>query len=328
MRTGALVISLDFELAWGVFDTLGYRGAYRRNLFGALEAVPRTLELFHEFEVSATWAAVGLLFASSREEALVYAPPEELRPMYADPRLDPYQHLLSAGPDDHPLLFAPELLRAIAATPGQELGSHTFSHYYALEPGQTYASFTADLVAAAEIARASGHELKALVMPRHQTRPDYLPAYTAAGFRVHRGNEPNFLNFPRAGAGGSLPVRGLRLADSYVNLTGNSTVPWEELLPAAGLQDVPESRFLRPPGGRLQGLRLRRIIGGMTEAARRGRIFHLWWHPHNFGHDVESSIADLRTLLEAFRRLRDERGLRSVHMTGAAETAELMVSTA
>ena len=34
-RTGALVLSLDFELAWGVRDTLGSDGPYRGHLLGA-----------------------------------------------------------------------------------------------------------------------------------------------------------------------------------------------------------------------------------------------------------------------------------------------------
>src|SRR5690606_11774071 len=125
-------------------------------------------------------------------------------------------------------------VEAIAATPGQEIGSHTFSHYYPLEAGQCYAAFEADLKAAVRIARAKGHALRSLVIPKHQTRPDYLPAYGAAGFLVHRGNEPNRLNSPRAGSGGSLPVRALRLADSYVNLTGNSTIAWEAVRPEGG----------------------------------------------------------------------------------------------
>ena len=59
MANSSLVISLDFELMWGVFDTIGAR--YTENLSGALEAVPLLLELFAKNEISATWASVGLL---------------------------------------------------------------------------------------------------------------------------------------------------------------------------------------------------------------------------------------------------------------------------
>src|SRR5262245_13071649 len=58
---GALVISLDFELHWGVRDKRPVDGSYRENLLGAREAIPRMLDLFEEFGIAATWATVGFL---------------------------------------------------------------------------------------------------------------------------------------------------------------------------------------------------------------------------------------------------------------------------
>lgn len=322
MSNGGLVISLDFELAWGVFDTLGSDGPYRRNLVGAREVIPKILDLFEDFGIAATWATVGFLFATSKEELLAFAP--QLRPRYLDPRLDPYRQEIGDGEKDDPLHYAPSLITAIAATPRQEIGSHTFSHYTALEPGQDIDSFEADLAAAAAIARARGYTLRSLVMPRHQTRPDYLPAYPKHGFTVHRSNEPNGLNTPRPGHSGSTLVRGLRLVDSYLNLTGHATIDWITLRAVHGLHDVPESRFLRPVSSRLrwaEALRRSRIIRGMTAAARSGRLYHLWWHPHNFGAEPEANLANLRTILEAFRQLRDDFGFGSYGMTEAAELA-------
>src|SRR5256885_2930105 len=55
--------------------------------------------------------------------------------------------------------------------------------------------------------------------------------------------------------------------------------------------DIPASRFLRPVGNSavLERLRLQRITSAMETAARRRRLFHLWWHPHNFGVDLQRS---------------------------------------
>ena len=85
---GALVISLDFELHWGVRDKCAPDGPYRENLLGARKAIPRILDLFEEFDVAATWATVGFLFAESRREREEFSP--AVRPQYADQRLDPY----------------------------------------------------------------------------------------------------------------------------------------------------------------------------------------------------------------------------------------------
>src|SRR5579862_802407 len=63
---GAFVLSLDFELHWGVRDHEPLNGPYRPNLLGAREAIPRLLEMFKRYEISGTWAIVGFLFAESR----------------------------------------------------------------------------------------------------------------------------------------------------------------------------------------------------------------------------------------------------------------------
>src|SRR5699024_6651888 len=135
----------------------------------------------------------GLLFADSREEIEEFAPPPELRPRYADAGLDPYRVRVGNSESEDPIHFAPSLIRLISTAPRQELGSHTFSHYTPVERGSSPESFSADLSAAKSIARTKGLKVRSLVMPRHQTRRDYLRHYTANGFTVHRGNEPNFL---------------------------------------------------------------------------------------------------------------------------------------
>ena len=61
MQSGAFVISLDFELMWGVRDkrTIADYGA---NILGVRQVVPALLDLFAERGIGCTWATVGLLF--------------------------------------------------------------------------------------------------------------------------------------------------------------------------------------------------------------------------------------------------------------------------
>ena len=49
---GAFVLSLDFELHWGVRDHEPVNGPYRPNLLGARVAIPRLLELFTRYEIA------------------------------------------------------------------------------------------------------------------------------------------------------------------------------------------------------------------------------------------------------------------------------------
>jgi len=70
---GRLVISLDFELLWGVRDHAD-RKTYGANVLGAREAIPRMLDLFAESGVRAIWATVGFLFCETKEELLSSLP--------------------------------------------------------------------------------------------------------------------------------------------------------------------------------------------------------------------------------------------------------------
>lgn len=320
---GALVVSLDFELAWGVHDVFASDGPYRANLLGVRDAVPRILELFERYGVAATWATVGFLFAESSEELEAYRPP--VTPSYDDRGRDPYRIRTGEGEHDDPLHFAPSLIRDIAAVPGQEIGSHTFSHYYCLDSGQTVEQFEADLGSAVAIADAKGYALRSLVLPRHQVRADYLPAIARAGFVAHRGPEPHRLARPGPSFGDALSVRGARLVDSYLPLTGANVAPWSSTTPDVhGLVDVRESRFLRPVSKHVRGaeaLRVARIVQAMRQASRSRGLLHVWWHPHNFGVELEANLANLRALLDEYARLRDAEGFASYSMGDVARIA-------
>ena len=68
---GTLIVSLDFELFWGMLDVCPLE-KYQENVLGVRRAIPRLLRLFREHDIHATWAAVGFLFAHNRQEAGKY----------------------------------------------------------------------------------------------------------------------------------------------------------------------------------------------------------------------------------------------------------------
>jgi len=198
-RPGALVVSLDFELRWGVHDLVPPDGGdYRANLLGVRAAVPALLDLFEACGIAATWATVGMLMADSREERERFRP--AVTPAYADPRLDSYRIATGESEADDPLHFAGSLVGQIRAGPRQEIASHTFAHYYPLEPGHDLASFRADLESAVAIARAKRIELRSLIFPRNQFNSDYAGVIAEAGFTVCRSNAAGWLHRKGAGA--------------------------------------------------------------------------------------------------------------------------------
>ena len=311
---GALIISLDFELYWGLRDVLPL-GVYRENLLGARRAVPALLALFQAYGIHATWATVGFLFCSGREELLANLPRE--RPQYRDARLSPYADLETIGRSEaeDPFHFAPSLIRRIAAAPNQEIGTHTLSHYYCLEPEQNIAAFRADLAAARTLAAGFGIPLRSLVFPRNQYSSEYVAAAGEMGIAAYRGHEPSW------GCGGeSVPRRLARYCDSFINFSGDGCFgPTSGDVP----RNLPASRFLRPwsRSSGLEGLRLRRVLRSLEHAARNRLQCHLWWHPHNFGVNLERNLGALERILDFHSRMREQYGMSSLNMAEAAPCA-------
>lgn len=316
---GALVISLDFELHWGVRDWAPPDGPYAGNLLGAREVIPRMLETFEEFDVTATWATVGLLFASSKDEADEFRP--AVLPAYRNPSLSPYEEPVGRNESEDPIHYGGSLIEAIKRTPRQEIGSHTYSHYYCREVGQDRAAFVADLDSGVRIATAHGVNLRSMVFPRNQVNGHYLEVLSGHGFVAYRGTQRGWINRWHGMEGSGFPARLIRVLDSYVNVTGTPIAHWGAVVDGNGLCNIPATRFLRPytPSlGRLEPLRLRRISKGMTKAAKSNGIFHLWWHPHNFGIHQDENLAALRAILTHFSALRETHGMRSMTMSDVA----------
>jgi hypothetical protein len=65
-------------------------------------------------------------------------------------------------------------------------------------------------------------------------------------------------------------------------------------------------------------VRLARLKAGMRQAARHGRIFHLWWHPHNFSQYRSENLAVLERVLDEFDRLAASEGMQSMSMGDVA----------
>lgn len=312
---GIFTVSLDFELYWGMRDVVSHEG-YRYNLAGTPAAVHAMLELFKAYEIHATWAVVGFLFFDKRETLLNDLP--EPRPSYTNAAFDLYRYIREEEHPQRSSHFAPDLIREIANTPHQEIATHTFSHYYCLEEGQDAESFSADIRKAVSITKShTGREVRSIVFPRNQYNRDYMPLLYTSGIRAFRGNEPHSVYDAVHWEGRGMKRRLVKLLDTYIDLTGYHTYDPARLRRIEGVLDIPASRFLRPFTpllSPLDGFKLRRIKRAMTHAARRGEIFHLWWHPHNFGRYRRANLAFLEKILHHYRSLQQRYGMRSLTM--------------
>lgn len=309
---GTLVISLDFELIWGVFDKVDYneKKLYFKN---TLKVIPKILQLFEDYNISCTWAIVGMLFNENWEEWNSNISTEI--PRYSNDELSAYKYGKTIIPKEIEFMcFAKDLIKEISSSPNQEIGSHTYSHYYCLEDGQNIDSFRADLESAITIAGTMGIELKSLVFPRNQLNEHYLKICYDLGITSVRSNPKSW--YWKDTEKNKLLNKVFRTGDAYIGINDKSY----------DLKDIktnksqpilqPASRLLRPFTGNklINKLKLKRIKSEMLFAARNNEIYHLWWHPHNFGNNPEQNLIDLKDLLEHFKKCKQDFGFQSLNM--------------
>lgn len=334
---GIFTISLDFELHWGGFEKWklsdsGFQvpsqpasrnpqpGTYNQYFLNTRNVIPKMLALFERYQVHVTWASVGMLFHENRESLNRIIPP--LKPTYQVKELSPYHYIDTVGIGtsecDDPFHYAGSLVKQILNTPNQELGSHTFGHYYCNEAGQTLEQFRADLKAAQQSAGLHGQQLKSLVFPRNQFNDAYLKVCFEEGFTSVRSNPLDWFwhieSTQREGAWKRLN-RGL---DAYFPVGKRNTYPLSSLEVKEGFPiSIPASRLLRPYRPQelfLNRFKLDRIKSEMARAARQQEVYHLWWHPHNFGHYPQQSLEALEEILKAYKTCVDQQGMVSMNM--------------
>ena len=303
MKQGRFIISLDFELHWGVAEIWDVK--QREDYFIATrQSIPLVLSLFEKYNIHATWATVGFLFAKNKEQLVSFCPKE--RPTYKDENLSYYKLIdtnqIGENEDEDPFHYAPSLIDKIINTPNQELASHTFSHYYCNENGQTIDQFDADLKAAQNIAKENFNiELKSLVFPRNQFNSDFVTIAKRNGIKVVRSN-PNqwFWN------DNSSTMRIARLLDTYIAFGSSKPVSSKQEM-NNNVLILPASRFLRPYITKeklLQKIKINRIKNEMKAAAKNNSNYHLWWHPHNFGYSTKENLFYLEDLLKYYTQLK------------------------
>jgi len=315
---GAFVISLDYELLWGVWDVTT-KEKYGAHIKGVKQVIPALLKAFEDYQVKATFATVGILFSENKAGLQHFIP--AVKPSYSNPNYNVYvKEFAEIGDNetDDPYHFGYSLFEMIRQSP-HEMATHTFSHYFCLEEGQNAEEFDADIKASVKIAEARNVQLSSLVFPRNQINEMYLPVLANNGIQVYRGNPQSWIYKPRKFSAEVPFIRLCRLLDTYFPVSGYNTFSVNR---DAGLPvNVPASRFLKPYNKNLawlEKLKLKRIMNEMTHAAKNNELYHLWWHPHNFGVNIEENMKNLVTLLKHYQLLHTKYGFASLTMKEAA----------
>lgn len=314
---GVFTISLDFELHWGVFDKkdrLSRVTCYRNTL----KLIPELLRLFEQYEVNATWATVGSVLASDRKEWEELRP--SIQPEYSSEKYSAYKWVDQNGlPEDlYFAHFAPQAIDNILQTPGQELGTHTFGHYYCLEKQNGFEAFDADLKAVNKTARKFNSEPISLVFPRNQFNEECLKICYSNGIKVIRSNPNKWFWKPIADSEPQMLRKIYRTGDAYVQLGGRTSYPLDSISTNKNEPiQLPASRLLRPWNpkfGLANKLSLKRILNELKDAAIHKECYHLWWHPENFGDYPEENLKKFTVILEEYKSCKTKYGMTSWNM--------------
>lgn len=313
---GTLVISLDLELMWGLIDVAAKDGYGLSHVKQVPEVIRRLIELFEKYDVHATFATVGMIMYNNSKELLEDIP--QVHPSYKNYVMSPYKndHIQKINSDEECLFFQPNIIDEIRRHKGMELGTHTYCHYYCWAEGQTTEQFEYDICKAVDVTRRYGKDIRSIVFPRNQVSKEHLKVCAKYGITSYRGNARKFFDEPK-NKFESIKNRLCRLLDTYLNIGGNTSIPYNQLEYVEGILNVCASRMLRPYIPKfsfLEALRLRRIRKEMIYAAKNGEMYHLWWHPHNFGANIEENFSFLEEVLKAYKDCKELFGMQSCTM--------------
>lgn len=317
LNHGSFIISLDFEMMWGVKDICTPQGYGQTNVKNVREVISRMLDLFERYGAHATFATVGLAMFNNKEQALQNLP--QRLPQYNNRNLSPYvdnyiEHIEEAYSE---LYFTPDIINRLKqASSYIEIATHTFCHYNCWAEGQSLEEFESDIAAAAAVAKLQGVEPpKSIVFPRNNVDADYVSVCGKYGITSYRGNAKRFYSKAQSRIG-RLWQRVARLVDSYVRLTTTS-IKYSSLAECGTVLNIPASRFLRPYSKRLsmfEWLKIRRIQRELQYAAKHNELYHLWWHPHNFGDNIEENLKNLEQILKQYSDCNKKYGMQSYTM--------------
>jgi hypothetical protein len=266
-----VVISLDLELSWGMFDLSFNDDLLKMSRWTHDVGAPNLLNHLTSNGLSATWAAVGAMMRPSLPD--VSGLPEVNYPHFAKPW---FSYVPKEGDElAHPEWFGASLIQMIKnAKPEQEIGFHSFSHVPFRCRGMTRERAIAEYRYCVRTANELGIPTTSFVFPRNLVA--YLAELRKEGFTCYRDADELPIRF----ANGKLASLYMIWAD-FLGLAPRMIEPSLR----EGIVSIPGSLLIRYEAGWRKYIpdesRLRRLRKGLERVRRGGGVFHVWFHPEN-----------------------------------------------
>ena len=310
-KKGYFVFSLDTELAWGYYDR------FRENMFsegGKKEraAIHRLLEIFDEYNITATWAIVGHLFYRKCETCGI-CPILEWK--------NKHRSFGEIYETDNQLWYGMDIINLLQTKGARhEIAFHGYTHKIFSEDMMTVQEAKIEIQEWQKVASRKNIIPYSIVFPRN--RIGHLKTFKDAGYICYRGDElhPKDYKIPLLG-------KALNLIDLFLQIR----VPqvYEPIMDPEGLVNLPSSRWLFGMNRKFEAvfdafnlhlLRIRKLVRAVRMAAREGKTIHIWAHPEEF--KTEKDFDKLRFLLSVVSNEIKKGAIQSI---GMAELAKIVV---
>lgn len=294
---GLFVISLDYETMWGaIFNEPVYKG-YKSRTIEIEKIINSILIIFSKYNIHATWAIVAAIACSGKEEACKFAP-ENINNLHTNKTLTDFIKEIDC--ENSKYYFQSYLISKISNTKNQEIGTHTFSHFYMYEHNNPENKINKELNISKKILEKFTKQVNTLVLPKNQVNELAIKEMKNQGIKNIRGIQVSDRFNKRSQIG-----RIMRFIDAYLPICGKNYYPKYEII-KDGYFNVRASRFWRTYFNKLsifEALKIIRIKKEMKIAARNGCVYHLWFHPHNLGTNVERNLIQLEEILRYYNEL-------------------------
>lgn len=330
MSKGAVVISLDCELAWGIRHTRDLVN-YADALGKTRDVIKALLEVFDKYHISATWAVVGHLMLDHATATGGRMHPEMPRPQSLSGPVDWYDGVPEGDVDTEPFYYAPDVMDMILSCPTtQELACHTFSHIVVGSPVSSEELVEAEFRRCKELASKWSKELVSVIFP--ENCPGHLEVLRRLGYRCFRGRNSEWYWLAwreqtlDASAIDKLKLKFLFYLQAFLRLIDEKfafTPPILAVKQNQGLWEIPHSMlfpgYIGPAKFTTPEDRVKKALKGLTAAVQKKRIFSLWTHPHNLACGYDELFPAFEKICQAIASARDRNELDVLTMKEVAD---------
>lgn len=267
MSQKGIIVSIDFELDWGY-----NKPEDPLTKEEALKGLDSLMYLFNKYNIKTTWAIVGKLFEDEDKE-------------------------------DNTRRQSNWIKNNLINNPLVEIGTHTYSHIFCEEVSDEI--FENDILKVDKISNQKSIEFKSIVFPRNQFKEENLVTLKRFNYSHYRGVLDKWYLKTNKYSNESIIKRFLLRLIELFPVKRDVIIRKNK-----GLVSISDSRFLRFMPSSLVGklispIYYRILRYEMKKTFKRGNLYHIWFHPHNFIKNP-LSFNQLERVLKYYDKLKKE----------------------